>query len=138
MNVLSFTTDIKVVYQSHHKVNGLYCTVSAQCVKPVCKHTYLDSGILGSCDHDREDRVEYDTRDWSAVPAQGVSLWGAGDPLLGVSLLTHRSSVCHLLFSLIQLRLQLHHLRQDGETRCTGAINSETVISKSFISLSIC
>lgn len=75
---------------------------------------YLDGGVLGGCDHDGEDGVEDDTRDGSTVAAQGVSLRGAGDPLLGVPLLTHRASVRHLLLRLIQLRLQLHDLRHKG------------------------
>ena len=83
-------------------------------------NTHLDGSILRSCDHDREDGVEYDTRDWRAVPTQGVSLWGTGDPLLGVPLLTDSSSMCHLLFRFIQLWLQLHHLGQESEWRSRG------------------
>lgn len=73
------------------------------CIRNLVSKTHLDGSILRGCDHDREDRVEYDTRDGRAVPTQGVSLWGTGDPLLGVPLLTDSSSVCHLLFRFIQL-----------------------------------
>lgn len=72
--------------------------------------THLDGSILRGCDHDIEHGVEDDPCDWSTVPTQGVSLWWTGDPLLRVPLLTHRSSISHVLLHLIQLRLQLHHL----------------------------
>ena len=76
--------------------------------------TDLDGGVFRGRDHDREDWVEDDTRDGRAMATQGVSLRGAGDPLLGIPLLGHRTPVSHLLLGLVQLRLQLHDLERRG------------------------
>lgn len=88
---------------------------------------YLDGGVLRGCDHNGEDGVEDDTRDGGTVPAQGVSLWGTGDPLLRVPLLTHWASVCHLLLCLVQFRLQLHDLRHKDTTDFNIILGQEAI-----------
>lgn len=129
--IKSTPTDIRRFNSLHDKIHEVriyahdYCvTVSTSdvffklgigCIN-LFINTHLNGSILGGCDHDREDGVEYDACDRSTVPTQGISLWRAGDPFFGVSLLTHRSSMCHLLLCFIQLWLQLHHL-QRGEYR---------------------
>lgn len=101
-------------------------------------HTHLDGSILRGCDHDREDGVEYDTCDWSTVPAQGVSLRRTGDPLFGVPFLAHRASMCHFLFRFIQLWLQLHDLKHSGKSKTRRDQDFDQQIKKIHTFLYIC
>ena len=72
---------------------------------------HLYCGVFRGGHHDAEHRVEDDPGDGAAVAAEGVLLWRARDPLFGVPFLSDRTAQGDLLLGLVQLGLQLHHLR---------------------------